>query len=347
MIGVAREASSPLISAVVCTYNRAPLLARALGALCGQTMSPEHFEIVVVDDGSTDDTRETVNSFRSSLPIRYAYQANSGLASGKNHGLFLSRGAIVLFLEDDGVADSRLLEEHYRSHQKFVGEQYAVLGYTDLASAVARSPLMHYVTQVGCHLFSYPLLNHEDILDFSYFSGSRSSCKRMFLLENGVFNPLFRFGADDVELGYRLSKLGLRVVYNSSAVSHMIRTLDFETFCRRCYRQGRSNWMIGKLHPNEVIRTWLQVDGASEEWAKLQPAYDKLMKMSRDLDVLVTERIRADRPLGELDRELLYRAYGAAFYANRIKGTAQIELEAQQVQCNGPTTSTLPDAVRA
>jgi len=329
MTGFTSDVRSPLMSVVVCTFNRAPLLARALGALCGQTMDPALFEVIVVDDGSTDDTRQVVDAFGSLLPVKYAYQANSGLATGKNQGLFLSRGAIVLFLDDDDVADSRLLEEHYRSHQEHPQERYAVLGYTGLASAVAQSPLMHYVTEVGCHLYSYPKLNHGDLLDFSYFWGGRTSCKRMFLLKHGVFNPLFRFGAEDIELGYRLSEAGLQVVYNSKAVSHMIRTLDLDAFCRRCYQQGRSNWVFSQLHPDEVVRKWAQVDAASDDWSKIEPTYDKIRKMSRDLDMLAAERIRADRPLDTLDRGLLYRAYSAVFDASRIKGTAEIQHEEQ------------------
>lgn len=83
--------STPLISAILCTYNRAQLLQQALGALCAQTLGLDNFEVVVIDDGSTDDTRQVVDGFSPILNLRYAYQSNSGLASGKNHGLFLSR----------------------------------------------------------------------------------------------------------------------------------------------------------------------------------------------------------------------------------------------------------------
>ncbi len=99
--------AAPLISAIVCTYNRAPLLRQALGALCAQTLGLDNFEVVVIDDGSTDETRQVVDAFAPLLNLHYAYQANSGLASGKNHGLGLSRAPIVVFLDDDDVLDSR------------------------------------------------------------------------------------------------------------------------------------------------------------------------------------------------------------------------------------------------
>jgi glycosyltransferase involved in cell wall biosynthesis len=326
MSGVTASTDIPLISVVVCTFHRADLLRRALGALCGQTISPSLFEVVVVDDGSTDDTRKVVDTFGSLLTLRYAYQSNSGIASAKNHGLFLSRGPLVLFLDDDDVADSRLLEEHYRSHQKFPQEKFAVLGFTDLAPMVARSPLMHYVTEVGCQLFSYPRLRHDDHLDFSYFWGGRSSCKKSFLLEHGVFNPVFRFGAEDIELGYRLSKVGLTVIYNEQAISHMVRVLDLDAFVRRCYLQGRSNWIFSQLHPDETVRSWTLVEGVSESWKELQPRFELLMKMCRNLDRLASIRTAADLPLDNLTRQLLHAAYDGLFTAARIQGTATMQL---------------------
>lgn len=320
---VAPPHEPPLIGVVICTYNRAPLLGQALGALCGQTLGPDRFEVVVIDDGSTDDTRTVVEHFAAILNLRYAYQANSGLATGKNHGLFLTSAPLVAFLDDDDVLDSRCLEEHYLAHQRYPQPHDAVLGYTGLALEPSRSPLMRYVTEIGCQLFYYSSLTPDSVLDFSYFWGGRSSCKRAFLLEHGVFNPLFRFGAEDIELGFRLQSQGLRVIYNSRAISYMIRTLGFEDFCRRCYLQGRSNWVFSQLHPNSIVRAWTQIDGIVDEWASLEPRFDMLMKAARGLDRYAQVRAQVDLPSDELTLRLLHRAYAAAFRANRIRGSIE------------------------
>lgn len=313
----------PLISAVICTYNRAPLLRQALSALCAQTIGLDRFEVIVVDDGSTDDTRAVAERFSGVLHLRYAYQANSGLASGKNHGLFLSRAPIVAFLDDDDVLNPHCLEEHHKTHERFAQPSYAVLGYTRLAEEPARSPLMRYVTDVGCQLFSYPHITHESILDFSYFWGGRSSCKRGFLLEYGVFNPVFRFGAEDIELGFRLEKVGLRVVYNAAAISSMVRILTFEDFCRRCRLQGQSNWVFSQLHPDPAVRAWAQIDHAELEWAQIAPRFDDLMKAAGDLDRFAQARSSMELPIDPTTTELLHAFYGAAFRANRIRGTVE------------------------
>src|SRR5688500_12819115 len=93
----------PMLSVVISTYNRALLLDKVLKSLCKQTLSRHDFEVVVINDGSSDNTEATAVSYMSKLPLRYVYQRNAGLASGKNHGLFASRGDIVLFLDDDDI----------------------------------------------------------------------------------------------------------------------------------------------------------------------------------------------------------------------------------------------------
>src|SRR5262245_1654767 len=83
---LSRLAAPPEIAAVVSTYNRATLLTATLESLTRQTLSPGGFEVVIVDDGSTDDTRKVVETFAARLPVTYAYQRNAGLASARTHG---------------------------------------------------------------------------------------------------------------------------------------------------------------------------------------------------------------------------------------------------------------------
>jgi glycosyltransferase involved in cell wall biosynthesis len=311
-------------SILVCTYNRAPLLQNTLESLCQQKLSADEFEVIVVDDGSEDETRSIANAFASRLNFRYAYQRNSGLASSRNHALFLSQGDIVLLLDDDDVASPELLEEHCKTHRAYPQDNFAVLGYTSLAPEVAADPVMHFVTQVGCFLFSYRDIQHGQILGFSHFWGGRSSCKRRFLLQHGVFNPIFRFGCEDIELGYRLSKHNLRVVYNFHALTTMIRSYSFDQFCERLIKQGRSNFVFSELHSDLEVRAWTEVDDI-KKWDLLGPVYETLCKSGRELDALV----RYKRQMGivtEQDQQLLHEAFWAAFRSSKIKGMAEAAL---------------------
>jgi glycosyltransferase involved in cell wall biosynthesis len=317
---LAAGTATPLLSAVVCTYNRAELLARVLESLCRQSLPREQFEVVVMNDGSTDDTEDIVRSFEGKLPLRSLFQRNAGLAAAKNHGLFASRGDFVLFLDDDDVATETLFEEHVKTHRKYPAEQYAVLGHTCLSPEIAAKPLMQFLVDVGRFLFSYASLKHGELLDYTYFWGGRSSCKRSLLLEHGVFNPVFRFGCEDIELGYRLAKQGLRVVYNEHAVSVMIRDIDFAGFCRRLERQGNSNYVFSLLHSVPEIIHWTETGDAESIWQKVYGQYKKIIKSARNLDENANLKLAYGFELDATTLGLLHRGYRAAFKACKVKG---------------------------
>jgi glycosyltransferase involved in cell wall biosynthesis len=93
------------ISVVIPTFNRAPLIARALESVLSQTRKAD--EIIVIDDGSTDDTKERIQPYLSS--IRYIHQKNAGASASRNHGVEAARFPWVAFLDsDDFWTDSHL-----------------------------------------------------------------------------------------------------------------------------------------------------------------------------------------------------------------------------------------------
>jgi glycosyltransferase involved in cell wall biosynthesis len=98
---------------VICTYNRCDLLVLALESLCRQSLSPERYEILVVDNASTDATRDVVEEARSTYPqhrIRYLYEAVPGLAVARNAGLAQAVAPLVAYLDDDAKAPPDWLE---------------------------------------------------------------------------------------------------------------------------------------------------------------------------------------------------------------------------------------------
>lgn len=310
----------PALSALVCTYDRAELLRRTLESLCRQTLPHADFEVVLVDDGSRDHTRQVVESFAGRLPLVASRQRNAGLASARNHALYLARGDIVLLVDDDDLCAPDLLERHVEAHRRWPDRAAAVLGFTKLSEELAADPLMHFVTEVGHFLFSYPTLRPRVPLDFAHFWGGRSSCKRGLLMEHGVFNPVFRFGCEDVELAYRLAPHGFHVYYEPLAVSTMVRGVDFDGFCRRLFRQGQSNHVFGQLHPEPEVQRWAEVDGSRERWRQVAPHYDRLLRTGRALDALFRERARAGLTPTPDDERLLHGIYWTAFRASKLAG---------------------------
>jgi glycosyltransferase involved in cell wall biosynthesis len=97
---ISNHGSFPLISIILCTYNRARLVKRAIGSVL--TQSYRNWELIIIDDGSEDDTRQVVAPLALSNPrIKYFFQANKGLARSRNIGITLASGDYLTFLDSD------------------------------------------------------------------------------------------------------------------------------------------------------------------------------------------------------------------------------------------------------
>lgn len=323
--------NTPLISAIFSTYNRASFLRHALQSLVTQSLPKSQFEAIVVDDGSTDQTRQVVADFETLLPIRYAYQTHGGLAQGKNNAIQLAKAPIILFMDDDDIADPNLLAEHLKTHHEYPDQNIAVLGFTNLREDISASPLMHFVTQVGFYLFSYPKIKHGDVLDYTYFWGGRSSCKKDFLVQHGLFDPIFKFGCEDIELGYRLSKYGFKVVYNKNACSTMIRSISLDEFCERAKRQGRSNWLFHQKHPVPEITKWTDVEDLDARWKIIEPRLNQNKKSARELERIVLARMKNAVFIDPSLSTMLQSAYWSSIDGHRVEG-AWLAQEEQEVQ---------------
>jgi glycosyltransferase involved in cell wall biosynthesis len=131
----------PLVSVIIPTYNRAKYLVEAVNSVLAQTFSD--YEIIVVDDGSTDNTREVLQPLMSDTRIHYVYQENRGESAARNHGIYLAAGKYIAFLDSDDLFTPTKLEKQtaYLNthpevafvHSCFVrfDDQDADLGYRD------------------------------------------------------------------------------------------------------------------------------------------------------------------------------------------------------------------------
>jgi glycosyltransferase involved in cell wall biosynthesis len=310
------------LSVVLTTHNRAALLKRALVSLACQTLGNEDYEVIVIDDGSSDNTQSVIKQMDSILPINYSYQLNSGLASAKNHGLFLASGDIVLFLDDDDISDPNLIEQHLLAHKANPNPNIAILGKTNISIGLKADPLMNYITQIDPMLFYYQGLHHRDVLDYEYFWGGRTSCKRELLLKEGVFNPIFRFGYEDIELGYRLNqRVGLQVVYWEHAVNTMIRRVDLASFIKRCLRQGESAWRFLEIHNMDgEIKSYLDCNRLLKDLDTLDPAYEASTLSATKLETLIRNAIAMSYEIPADWQKAMELAYYRAFRAAMSRG---------------------------
>lgn len=247
-----------ILSVVIPTYNRANILKECLSALLRQDLPSNDFEIVVVDDGSRDNTKEVVKAFQPRYDgIHYYYQRNQGQGVARNLGVHHAKGQIILFLGDDIIPAQNLLSEHLRLHLRHSNENEAVLGLTLWHPKLKVNKFMKWMTngssifgRFGGHQFAYEKLLGKTEADFNFFYTSNISLKRS-LLDKYPFDPSFSgYGWEDIELGYRLTKReNLKLYYNSQAIGYHDHPMTEEGLANRMRNIGESVWLFHHKYP--------------------------------------------------------------------------------------------------
>jgi glycosyltransferase involved in cell wall biosynthesis len=223
------------LSIIIPTYNRKDILRKTLDAYCSQSAQEEIVEILVLDDESTDGTAEAVSEFSrgADIPVRYFRLPHRGQAAARNYGIRAAKGRLVLFGDDDIVPAPDLVAEHLAWHGKYPEPSVGVLGLVKWAPEFGPTPFMKWLAKDGV-LFAYGCLKPGEEVGFRYFYSCNLSLKTDFLRENGVFDEDFKgYGFEDIELGYRLEKKGLRLLYNPRGVGYHHKLVSFADACRR------------------------------------------------------------------------------------------------------------------
>jgi GT2 family glycosyltransferase len=223
------------LSIIIPTYNRKDVLRKTLEAYCSQSAPEEILEIFAVDDGSTDGTDSVVaqSNEGSPIPIRYIRQEHRGAAAARNLAIRAAGGDLLLFTDDDIVPSPTLVEEHSKWHQQNPDPSAAVLGFVPWHPDVHATPFMNWLMQDG-PVFCLRECAKRRELGFEFFYTCNLSLKAEFLRNNGIFDEDFEsYGCEDLELGYRLTKKGLRLIYNPQAVAYHYKHMSFADACRR------------------------------------------------------------------------------------------------------------------
>jgi glycosyltransferase involved in cell wall biosynthesis len=228
------QTRKPELTVIIPTYNRSTVLKRCLDALTGQTLSADLYEIIVADDGSSDDTRKTVERCAAGSQVRvsYLWQSNAGQNAARNLAVAEARGRLLLFINDDTIATPTMLAEHIQTHQLHLDESVAVLG------RVTISPQVPYSVFAKIHLDAmYALWWEKKELDWRAFYTCNISVKKSFLVKYGLFEESIRYN-DDVELGQRLSHHGLRIIYNPHTLGYHYHYLQEKDYLDLAKRDG-------------------------------------------------------------------------------------------------------------
>ncbi|HHY47069.1 MAG TPA: glycosyltransferase [Firmicutes bacterium] len=203
---------SPEVSIIIPTYNRRDILTVCLSALCCQTFPREEYEVIIVDDGSTDSTGDMVSNLRrcpSSPVTSYIYTAHRGAGAARNTGLGAARGRIVIFIDSDIIVTPDFVRSHVMAHTA--------------PNLIVHGPVIHVAKLPPANR---PRAARRRLCDLStsFFATGNVSLERHWLFDAGLFDEDFtEYGWEDLELGLRLRRLGLRAVRSPGPVGFHLR----------------------------------------------------------------------------------------------------------------------------
>jgi len=192
------------VSIVIPTYNRKPILIKCLHALENQKLNKliDSYEIIVVDDGSTDGTTKWIKENQKNLPhVVLHEQEHGGPALGRNLGVLKSRGDIIIFIDSDLVVVNKFLIHHVNKLHKYWLKK--------------NKKCFTYGSVINTSNFQNPLSEDSKITDisFAYFATGNVAISKELLFDVGLFDTSFSlYGWEDLELGERLKKIGVKLI---------------------------------------------------------------------------------------------------------------------------------------
>ena len=231
------DAKWPKISVVICSYNGSRTIRFCLEGVCAMQYSD--FEVIVVNDGSTDGLAEIVREY----PVKLIQSENKGLSNARNVGLEAATGEIVAYIDDDACPTPywlHFLVETFRTG-KFVGvggPNIAPPGDADIADAVAHSP--------GGPI--HVLLSDTEA---EHIPGCNMAFLAKSLRAIGGFDPLFRIAGDDVDVCWRLQASGWQLGFSPAAVVWHKRRNSLRAYWRQQLNYGKAEAMLERKWPEK------------------------------------------------------------------------------------------------
>ncbi|MEI2581606.1 glycosyltransferase family 2 protein [Scytonema sp. PRP1] len=244
-----------MISIIIPTLNRAITLELAVKSFCFQNFSPDQFEILIVDNGSTDNTKNVTKAAIAEYPshqIRYLNEPEPGLLSGRHRGALEAKGDILTFVDDDIEADVNWLQAIQES---FNDPKVQMVGGRNLPKYEAEPPewlkwfwIEHSYGRLCPELSLLDFGDQVRDVDANYVWGLNFSIRKSTLFELGGFHPdcipkhlQYLQGDGETGLTQKANLKGYRAIYQPNAlVFHSVskERMTYEYFDKRYFYQG-------------------------------------------------------------------------------------------------------------
>lgn len=254
------------ISVIIPTFNRSEKLVLVLEALNRQSLLPQNFEVLIVDNNSSDNTRNAVATFIKKYPhlnILYLFERQGGLSFARNCGVQQSQSDIITFLDDDAVPHTDLLQTILSSYED---TSVGCVGGKIVPSFPKDVKLPNWLTAIFNGYFSGFDLGTNQVKELtekdSFPYGANISFRKKAIISAGLFNPrLGRCGknlisGEEVEMCMRIYHMGWKILYNPHAVvKHLISPtrLKREYFLEHAKGEGSTKTLIDYYMSNNNL----------------------------------------------------------------------------------------------
>ncbi|MBD2095050.1 glycosyltransferase family 2 protein [Trichocoleus sp. FACHB-591] len=252
-------------SIVIPTYNRQPILEKCLRALERQYLVTDtevtDYEVVLVDDGSTDGTVDWIRTSAAEFPhVRLFCQDHQGPSAARNLGVQQAIGDTIIFIDSDLVVTEQFLQAHADGLKQ---------GQRSLpAPRTSNEPprLFTYGRVINTCNFEQPTSEPYKVTDFSaaYFATGNVAIARYWLEKVGLFDTQFQlYGWEDLELGVRLKQLGLKLIKCPDAVGYHwhppFALAEIPQLIDKEIQRGRMGVLFYQKHPTWEVRMMIQM----------------------------------------------------------------------------------------
>ncbi len=305
---------NPVYMSVIVSGGSTPgSVRKCLDSMASQSLSASEFEVLAILDEDSA-SHELIEQYRDRIDLRIIHPANDRYSASYAAGITGAKGHVVLFMNHDSIADTNMLHEHWLFHKNnppgnkdiwaHLNIEYPVMiGHRTWDRNLKLTPLMQL------SLKDDKDIKADDIIRWWHFKCDNLSCNRDFIVRYGNFDETFNANSD-LEIGYRLSKRKMKIVYSDRARSYLTTPFTIINLKETAYAEGQFAFrLITKYSDPEV-----------QEWSRLSNARDSISDLK--------ESIAADLKKLENSSEVndgLKNCYDHVYAYHRAKGLIDAE----------------------
>lgn len=251
------------VSIIIPTYNRQDFIKNCLESLFNQTISKKIYEVIVIDDGSIDQTQDLIKNLKKRYKnLKYFKQKHSGPATARNLGIKKSKGKIIAFIDDDCIASRTWVENIIKAHKKYFlhagigGKTYNILKTNRIAnirqfiweySMRTQNTYNSVLKKIKHYMHPFSL---EETLETVVLPSNNLSYKRSIFNEYLFDTSFDTASGEDFELNWRLKLDGFKLLYNPSIKVYHNNVSSLKNFLTQTFNHGKNVYKTKLKHNN-------------------------------------------------------------------------------------------------